>query len=84
MGGKAHFMYAVNVEAPRPEPVRHTHLLSYLRKLATRGGKEHFMYSVTAETPRSGQTRYTLFRSYCESLAMCQARQALYIVTVET
>jgi hypothetical protein len=42
-GGKAHSMYAVTVEPPRPEQGRHTHLLSYIWNLATRGGKEHFM-----------------------------------------
>jgi hypothetical protein len=29
-GGKAHFMYAVTVETPRPEQGRHIQLLSYI------------------------------------------------------
>jgi hypothetical protein len=57
-------MYAVTVETPRPEQGRHTHLLSYIWKLATRGGKEHFMYAVTVETLRSGQARHAHISSY--------------------
>jgi hypothetical protein len=42
-GAKAHFIYAVTVETPRPEQERPTRLLSYIWNLATPGGKEHFM-----------------------------------------
>jgi hypothetical protein len=58
-GGKAHFMYAVTVENPRPEQGRQIHLHNNIWKLTTRGGKEHFICAVTQETPRPELGRHT-------------------------
>jgi hypothetical protein len=58
-GGKAHFMYAVTVENPRPEQGRHTHLHSNIWKLVTRWGKEHCTYAITQETPPPQLGRHT-------------------------
>jgi hypothetical protein len=66
-------MYAFILETPLPEQGRHTYLLSYIWKLATRGGKEHFMYTVTVETPRSGQARHAYLNSYRGNLKIVYA-----------